>query len=364
MTETVNQKPFRLFRFLLQSLDPVHVGVGGYRLGRVDLPIAREPGTNLPKLPGTGISGAARHYAALRYGKPVCAGQGRDEGLEGDKARGHCGKPGCPICYTFGSLSVRDGEEKGAAAGTVRIFDARLLLFPVHTMAGPVWVTSPETLRDFGLNVNLNPGKDQVYVAGELRQLKVLNLGWLMLEVAGQNNQGDSFNLSLPPESAQVEGQAKNLVDRLPETVKNRTVLVADEYFDQVVNSNLEVRTSVSIDPETGAVKQGALFTYEAIPRATFFWLDVVENDYRKSGSASPEKKRGPFPVERQACPDEKGTGWKENAGAPLGTTWNSPVDVVASGIAWFEYLGVGGMGTRGFGRIKKLACAGGDAVC
>ena len=30
-----NNKPFKLYRFLLQSLDPVHVGVGGYRLGRV-----------------------------------------------------------------------------------------------------------------------------------------------------------------------------------------------------------------------------------------------------------------------------------------------------------------------------------------
>jgi len=36
-------------RYLFMTVDPVHIGTGGYRLGRVDLAIAREPGTNLPK---------------------------------------------------------------------------------------------------------------------------------------------------------------------------------------------------------------------------------------------------------------------------------------------------------------------------
>ncbi len=38
-------------RFLLMTLDPVHIGTGGQHLGRVDLSIAREPGTRLPKIP-------------------------------------------------------------------------------------------------------------------------------------------------------------------------------------------------------------------------------------------------------------------------------------------------------------------------
>lgn len=51
--------------YLAIALDPLHVGAGGARLGRVDLPIAREPGTNLPKVPATGLGGAARAYTAL-----------------------------------------------------------------------------------------------------------------------------------------------------------------------------------------------------------------------------------------------------------------------------------------------------------
>jgi CRISPR-associated protein Cmr4 len=42
-------------RFAFMTLDPVHIGTGGYRLGRVDNTIVREPGTNLPKIPGTSL---------------------------------------------------------------------------------------------------------------------------------------------------------------------------------------------------------------------------------------------------------------------------------------------------------------------
>ena len=60
---------FGIHRYLLMTVDPVHIGTGGTRLGRVDLSIVREPGTNLPKIPGTSFSGAIRAYAAYRYGK-------------------------------------------------------------------------------------------------------------------------------------------------------------------------------------------------------------------------------------------------------------------------------------------------------
>jgi CRISPR-associated protein Cmr4 len=34
---------------------------------------------------------------------------------------------------------------------------------------------------------------------------------------------------------------------------------------------------------------------------------------------------------------------------------WCKPDDVVFAGLEWAEYLGVGGMGTRGFGRIRGI---------
>jgi len=301
--------------YLWVTLDPVHIGTGGYRLGRVDLSIAREPGTNLPKIPGTSLSGAARSYAAMRYESLPCAGQG-----------GHCTKKDCPVCYTFGSLEVKGDETTQAYAGTINIFDAHLLLFPVHSMVGPVWVTSPERLRLAGLRAIDHQGQpitleqDKIAFGGDVQAPQgQLNLGWLLLE---------SNDQTLALQDVPSEWQAEEW-----NAVRDRVVLVSDKLFGQIVNANLEVRTSVSINPQTGAAKEGALFTYEAIPRSAFLVSDVVEDSFRQDS----------FPKA------EKTTRGNDLEGGP----WTSPLDVAQAGLELIEWLGVGGMGTRGFGRMR-----------
>lgn len=299
-------------RFIFMALDPLHIGTGGYRLGRVDLSIAREPGTNLPKIPGTSLSGAARTYAAYRYSKPQCAGQGQQTDAEG--RRGHCRDADCPICYTFGRITGLEGSQ----AGRVSIGDAQLLLFPVHSLAGPVWVTTRARLAEAGFQVpefSLAPGEFATTLAESQERL---NLGWLLLaRKAGE--------LDVAPPNIEDTGNAPW------QAVRQRLVLVEDGLFSQIVNSNLEVRTSVSIDPLTGAAREGALFTYEALPRTTWLWADLVEDDYRP----------GMFPAHTDMA---KQLGHKQ------------PLDVVREGLRLAEYLGVGGMGTRGFGRLRSLA--------
>ncbi|RLI50869.1 MAG: hypothetical protein DRP09_19695, partial [Candidatus Thorarchaeota archaeon] len=70
------------------------------------------------------------------------------------------------------------------------------------------------------------------------------------------------------------------------------------------------------------------LFTYEAIPRTTIFYFDVV---YQKP----------------------------EHFGLSLGL--NDIVSTVETGFKLFEFLGVGGMGTRGFGKLRVLGL---DKAC
>jgi CRISPR-associated protein Cmr4 len=74
-------------------------------------------------------------------------------------------------------------------------------------------------------------------------------------------------------------------------------------------------------------------------------WCDVIEDDYAAS-----------FPkTEKQFKPgSEKGRG-EENAGEPMAKPWNGPIDVLESGLKLVEYLGIGGMGRRGFGRMKQV---------
>lgn len=289
--------------FFLMTLDPVHVGMGGNRLGRVDLSIVREPGTRLPKIPGTALHGAIRQYAAVRYDSLRCAGAGQEDQRKGKE--GHHRDGQCPVCYTFGYLRGEDGGQ----SGVVSIGDARLLLFPVHSLAGPVWVTCPSVLAEFGVGTT-DPG-DQVCLPQALINHSHLNLGWLMLPKGGEP--------FIWPTA----------IKHVPVTISNRAVLVSDKLFGQIVNSNLEVRTSVSIDPETGAAKEGALFTYEAIPRAALLWCDVVEDDFS-----------GKFPKDHTKA---QGLGHRQ------------PLDVVQAGLTLAEHLGIGGMGTRGFGRVRLL---------
>jgi len=54
-----------LKQIFAKALDPIHIGAGGYKLGRVDNTIVREPATDLPKIPGTAIAGVTRYFAEI-----------------------------------------------------------------------------------------------------------------------------------------------------------------------------------------------------------------------------------------------------------------------------------------------------------
>ena len=305
MSDKHNQ-PYEKLSYFALALDPIHVGTGGYRLGRVDMTIVRESGTNLPKIPGTSIAGACRTYATMQHlGRwPHCAGQGQAKGTY----QGHCGQPDCPICVTFGFSKGEGGSFQGLA----QLSDARLVFFPVHSLAGPVWVTCPAALRDLGVKES-EPADGQVRVADGVKQGGRLNLGWLMLEVAGN---GLSLNADKFP--------------GVPQEILNRAVLVSHKMFGHIVNDNLEVRTSVSIDPQTGAAAERALYTYEALPRTSVLFFEVVISDPQV---------------------------YEINGRKPLSNSGSRDTvkNTVEIGLGLFEYLGVGGMCTRGMGRLRVL---------
>jgi len=313
---------FEIKTYYAIALDPIHVGAGGARLERVDLPIIREPGTNLPKIPGTSLSGPARTYTAMqtnRYrwekdGKEYsCAGRG------GEGGEAHCGSvnPACPVCVPYGFSKGSGNSMQGLA----QFSDMHILFFPVASLVGTVWVTSPMALEGLGLNSEFKlKDDDRFYPLGEyVKNIEKLNFGWLML-LRGEG-----------------EGSLEKIKDEgfksIPAIIRQRAVLVSDKLFPKIVDSNLEVRTSVSIDPATGTAEEGALFTYEAIPRGTVLRFDVIYN----SGKY--------FRIKGEALKTED----KED----IGIQWVKTQ--VEKGLKLFEILGIGGMGTRGMGRIRVL---------
>jgi len=66
MSDTPNIS-FQKFPTIGLAVDPIHVGSGGARLGRVDNAIVRDPVTLVPKIPGSSLAGVYRAYVAMDY---------------------------------------------------------------------------------------------------------------------------------------------------------------------------------------------------------------------------------------------------------------------------------------------------------
>lgn len=296
-----SNKSYSSDRIIGLAVDPIHVGSGGARLGRVDNTIVRDPVTRVPKIPGSSLAGVYRSYAALtlQHENTANGGAGRSY-YPGDAGQGSADNDGKgPINAVFGHRSF---------AGLAGFSDAHIVLFPVATRKGPKWIASPSSLRcDQPCGVE----DDKVYQAGNDTQ--PLNLGWLLL--------------SSQPTPSQVKGKLDRLTD-VPQHIRDNVVVVSDKLFGHIINSNLEVRTSVSIDPATGAAKDTALFTYEAIPRGTVLTWDVT--------CRSPEH----FTTAKDALGDY------------------AVINVVRKAHELLEHLGIGGMGTRGMGRLRVLSTA------
>jgi CRISPR-associated protein Cmr4 len=220
------------------------------------------------------------------------------------------------VCTVFGFARGRD--QAGGFAGLAAFTDAQVLLFPVPTRQGPRWITCPDALRLIGLEVQ-GVDEDAVYLNSP--QNNRLNLGWLLLTVM-------------------TCGQFQNIIGSLqslkvPDYIRKRLALVSDRLFAYVVNSNLEVRTSVAINPATGAAEEQALFSYEALPRGTVLAWEIIAKNPKH------------FRIEG-----------KEISAKVNGNKIDDPekvFKVTQKAHEYLEHLGVGGMGTRGMGRLRVL---------
>lgn len=310
-------------KFIAVGLDPLHIGTGGERLGRVDLSVVREPNTKIPKIPGTTLSGALKFFLDLKL---------RDEKVKSDICASTRGSrhrhdwQKCPVCCSFGYTpqgGENDQEPQASAQGTLQFSDGLLFACPVSSARGPVWLTTMPRLFSF---LELGDGADD---GGENYVLPA-GSGIVPLLADGRINLG-----------AAVLGRADKICPAVDDMVAagvekrfaERLVVVSEWLFAHLVNDNMEVRTSVVIDPETGAASSQGLFTYEAVVRGALWGFEIIEHDYRHL--------------------------WPE-------TAWPEAPERFSSAVAMLEayafpgvaQVGLGGMTTRGFGRlgIKRLS--------
>lgn len=345
--------------------DPIYIGTGGYTIGRVDNTIVRDPSTRIPKIPGSSVAGTMRFYMALElqsaikddYKKDLmkrkdikeisellsfgenspdwmkydgnkhalmkCAGQDENPNeyyndipdLGNQDRLGHCGH--CIVCKVFG---YSKNKKSLAQQGIAFFSDLSILFFPVYTRFGVKWVTSPQILKFVGIELKdvWRTNNDEAVI--------------LRNEGKRENNENDTINLGWINMPCRIEKRASihlnNIDEKVKEYIEDNIVIVPDSLISHIINSNLEVRTSVSIDPLTGAARESALFTSEAIPRGTVFYGEIRLQSH---------------PLAEKLPNDEN----IENA--------------IKDASKYYESFGIGGMTTRGFGRMRVFIVKKGD---
>ncbi|KYG10842.1 hypothetical protein BE21_58705 [Sorangium cellulosum] len=243
----------------------LHAG-SGIALGAVDLPIQRERMSNLPMIQGSGVKGALREAFRQRWRKDERAWKEELEHL---------------WLTLFGHEPPGQesrGEPAELFAGALSLTDARLLLLPVRTVRGGfAWVTSPMALARLGRDweviqpgaakvpawTSLSPGEGVSLVAPKAT---VIAEGSLLIE-----------DLDYPAsEDERVAGLAKWLAtNAFPQTpgfepfrerLARQLAVLHDTDFTFLAEHATEVVTRIRLDPATGTVQAGALWSEESLP--------------------------------------------------------------------------------------------------
>ncbi len=248
---------------------PLHVGAGK-GAGGIDLPIQRERATGYPMVQSSGVKGCLRDVY-------------RDKKANGDDKA-------TDVLALFGEPG-NDGQNY---AGAIAPGDARLLLFPVRSLAGVfAWTTSIHALESFkrsavltGQTVNWNltesPAKDEVLVSAKLSDLVI---GTVVLE---------EFSYKAKT-SAMVDEIADWLVkNALPKTfslywkdvLPKRLCILPEEDFRDFCTFATEIQTHVKLDPATKTASNTALWTTESLPVDTLLYAPLMSTGVRDSKSS------------------------------------------------------------------------------
>jgi CRISPR-associated protein Cmr4 len=265
----------------LYTRTPLHVG-SGTSVDVVDLPIMRERITGFPVIPSTSLKGVLLQHA-------------REVFENGDHSRVNTIPAEAKILFGAADNLDEGGEKKQVSnAGCVQIMEAKLLAFPVRSLAGCfAWLTCPTALERFQRDTGLlrhadgkplpipQPAKDKVVAGAEL----VINSQVILEEYALALERG------LKPET-----DDRKLVEKLAELsgdplwtskLPTRLAIVHDENFQHFVTTCTEVVARIKVDPATRTVDGGALFNQENVPCEALFYSVLAVLPPRRNGVAA-----------------------------------------------------------------------------
>lgn len=247
---------------------PLHAGTGR-GLGAVDLPIQRERTTGYPIVQASSLKGRLR--AEMRD----------QNGWKDDNPE---------LIALFGKA----GESGENWAGAVAPGDARILLFPVRSLAGVfAWTTSVDALARFlreaqmvGLQPDWQlpsaPGEDQALINGATLK-------------AGDSVVLEEF--SFRPDESQAAAVKKIgewlATNALPQTeeytywreqLPHKLCILPEDAFRDFIKYSTEVQTHIKLDPDKKTVQPGALWTTESLPVDTLLYAPLMATRSRARG--------------------------------------------------------------------------------
>ncbi len=225
----------------LHALSPLHAGTG-QGVGAIDLPIAREKGTEIPIVPGSSLKGVLRDAcAALHKDDDTCT---RVFGPDTDRAHEH--------------------------AGAVSLTDLRLVALPVRSLAGVfAWVSSPFLLQRLARDAQLAggagvpekpalPNADTAFVssASVLR----LNADVILEDVKlAAQAQADAW-------ADWLAGKVFSGDQTWQEAFNARFCIVHDNVMSYLLSVGTEVTARIRLKDDEKTVAKGALWYEEALP--------------------------------------------------------------------------------------------------
>ena len=259
---------------------PLHPGSGTAISGIVDLPIQRERHTEFPMIQGSSLKGVLRNAPkGAKRGSSIALS---DKCENCPKKENEEVKENCDIC---GQIF---GTQEGV--GGISVTDARILAFPVRTLKGVFgWITCPLVLgrykRDLSFintppNWNLeqlNIEDKKVMIHGnstlkvELEGKKYVYIEDLQLEAEERNDVLQSITSEII-KALPVNNAYKDIREKLTKDL----VIVSDDVFRDLVSLTTEVVTRIKIDPKTGTVQTGGLWSEEYLPTDTIMYSLIL----------------------------------------------------------------------------------------
>jgi len=248
----------------LYTRTPLHVGCGT-SVDVVDLPLMRERITNFPVIPSTSLKGVLRQAGRDLDGSD-------DYNLVVNDA-------------LFGNKDApeKDGDSKERFhAGCVQIMEAKLLAFPVRSLAGCfAWLTCPAILHRFQRDTSEafdipEVAKDEA-VIGDPSEVVVTGQGIVVLEEYALEARSDQKHKGIATKLAGL------LDDPLwKDKLDKRLVILHDEDFQHFVSTCTEVVARIVIKPETRT--NSNLFNQENVPCETLFYSVLTVLKARRNG--------------------------------------------------------------------------------